>query len=167
MVAGTAVALCSGMSVIDLSQHVINAVVAYVLRWNRPPRVVLATSNDDLRVSLGDELRSRGFEVREAAHAQTLHGALLLALDNPGEHGVDLFVVDSELDGCSPLHAIAYARRKGLNAATILLAEEEDYARSESMRLDLQICSRDFAPETIDRSLLRVLRQGFSERRAA
>ena len=155
------------MSVIDLSQNVINAVVAYVLRWNRPPRLVLATSDDDLRVSLGDELRSRGFEVLEAAHARTLHGALLRSLENPGEHAVDLFVVDSSLDGCSPLHAIAYARRKGLDAATILLADEEDFARTESMRLGLQICSRDFAAETIDRSLLRVLRQDWSQRTAA
>lgn len=151
------------MSVIDLSQNVINAVVAHVLRSGRAPRVVLGTSNDDLRISLGEELRSRGFDVLEIAHARTLHGALLRTLDNPVEHAVDLFVVDSTLDGCSPLHAIAYARRKGLAVATILLAEEEDFARGESQRLALHICSRDFAAETIDRSLLRVLRQRWTE----
>lgn len=155
------------MSVLDLSQHVINAVVAYVLRWGRAPRVVLASSNDDLRVSLGEELRSRGFDVLEAAHARTLHGALLRSLEKPSEHAVDLFVVDTALDGCSPLHAIAYARRKGLNVSTILLADEEEYARTESSRLELQICSRDFAVETIDRSLLRVMRQGWTERPVA
>lgn len=162
-----AVALSLRMSVIDLSQHVINSVVAYVLRFGRAPRVVLATSNDDLRVGLAEELRSRGFEVLEAAHARTLHGALLRAIDKANDHFIDLLVVDSALDGCSPLHAISYARRKGLQAATILLADEEEYARSESSPLNLQICSRDFAVETIDRSLLRVMRQGWTERPVA
>lgn len=155
------------MSVIDLSQHVINAVVAYVLRWGRAPRVVLATSNDDLRVGLAEELRSRGFDVLEAAHARTLHGALLRALEKPNDHTIDLLVVDSTLDGCSPLHAISYARRRGLEASAILLADEEEHARGESSRLDLQICSRDFAVETIDRSLLRVMRKGWTERPVA
>lgn len=155
------------MSVIDLSQHVINAVVAYVLRFGRAPRVVLSTSNDDLRVTLAEELRTRGFEVLEAAHARTLHGALLRALDRPAEYAIDLVVVDSTLDGCSPLHALSYARRRGLDASAILLADEEDHARVESSRLELQICSRDFAVETIDRCLLRVMRKGWTERPVA
>lgn len=155
------------MSVIDLSQHVINAVVAYVLRFGRAPRVVLGTSNDDLRVTLAEELRTRGFEVLEAAHARTLHGALLRALDKPAEYAIDLVVVDSTLDGCSPLHALSYARRKGLDTSAILLADEDDHARVESSRLELQICSRDFAVETIDRCLLRVMRKGWTERPVA
>jgi CheY-like chemotaxis protein len=155
------------MSVIDLSQHVINAVVAHVLRNGRPPRVVLGTSNDDLRLTLAEELRTRGFEVLEAAHVRTLHGALLRALEKPSEHALDLVVVDSTIDGCSPLHALSYARRKGLDASAILLADEDDHARAEAPRLGMQICSRAFAAETIDRNLLRVLRKGWTERPVA
>jgi len=166
-VSGMTVVALSGTEGLDLSQHVVNAVVAYVLRWGRAPRVVLATSNDDLRVDLGEELRTRGFEVIEAAHARTLHAALLRSLQTPEQHGVDLFVVDNDLDGCSPLHAIGYARQKGACPATVLLTEEDDHARTESTRYDLVMCSREHALEGIDRALLRVLRKRWSERPVA
>jgi hypothetical protein len=151
----------------DLSQHVINAVVAYVLSWGRAPRVVLATSDDDLRVELGEELRTRGFEVIETAHARTLHAALLRAMQAPAQHAVDLFVVDNTLDGCSPLHAIGYARQRGAAPATVLLTEEDDHARTESSRMDLVLCSREHAIDGIDRALLRVLGKRWSERPVA
>lgn len=151
----------------NLSQHVIHAVVEFVFRWERAPRVVLATSNDDLRVELGDELRARGFEVVEAAHARTLHAALLRSMQTPEQHGVDLFIVDNALDGCSPLHAIGYARQKGACPATVLLTEEDHHARTESTRYDLVMCSREHALEGIDRALLRVLRKRWSERPVA
>lgn len=152
---------------LDLSQDVINAVVEYFFRWGRAPRVAVATSNDDLRVDLADELRTRGFDVVEAAHARTLHAALLRAMSTPDQHGVDLFVVDSELDGCSPLHAIGYARQQGFCPATVLLAEDDDLARTESTRLDLAMCSREHAIDGIDRALLRVLGKRWSERPVA
>jgi len=152
---------------VDQSQDVINAVVEYFFRWGRAPRVVLATSNDDLRVELAEELRTRGFEIIEAAHARTLHAALLRAMQTPEQHGVDLFVVDNALDGCSPLHAIGYARQKGYAPATVLLTEEDDHARTESTRMDLAICSVEHALASIDRALLRVLCERWSERPVA
>ncbi|MBI2391934.1 MAG: hypothetical protein HYV09_20250 [Deltaproteobacteria bacterium] len=158
-----------GHDALDLSQHVhlIEAVVAYAIRWGRPPRVVLGVSNDDLRVDLGDELRARGFDVVEAAHAQTLHGALLRSMATPELHAVDLFVVDAALDGCSPLHAMGYARQHGVTAPTILLSEENEHAPDEAARLDLERCARSRAIESIDRVLLRVLRRRWSERPVA
>jgi len=152
---------------LDLSQHVINAVVAYVLRWGRPPRAVLAVSDDDLRLSLFDELRARGFEVLEAAHARPLHAALVHALSWPATHGVDLFVADAALQGCSPLHAFGYARTRGLTTPAILLTEESDPQKTEADRLALDLCSRLHAMVAIDRTLLRVLRRRWSERPVA
>ncbi len=157
----------SGHESHDLSQDVIDAVFSYVLTYGRAPRVVLATSNDDLRVDLGEELRSRGFEVIEAAHARTLHAALLRAMKTPEQHGVDLFVLDDALDGCSPLHAIGYARSLGESPATVLIAEDDAHARTEATRMDLAICSRDQAIDGIDRALLRVLGKRWSERPVA
>lgn len=151
----------------DLSQHVIQAVVAYAIRWGRPPRVVLAVSNDDLRVDLGDELRARGFDVIEAAHAQTLHGALMRSMTSPELHAVDLFIVDAALDGCSPLHAIGYARQRGVTAPTVLISEEDEHAPDEAARLDLETCARSGAIESIDRVLLRLLPRRWSERPVA
>jgi CheY-like chemotaxis protein len=156
-----------GNDPVDLSQDVINAVVEYFFRWGRAPRVVIATSNDDLRVDLGDELRARGFDVVEAAHARTLHAALLRSMNTPEQHAVDLFVVDNDLDGCSPLHAIGYARQQGFSPATVLLTEEDDLARIESTRMDLAMCSREHALAGIDRALLRVLTKRWSERPVA
>lgn len=152
---------------LDLSQHVINAVVAYVLRWGRPPRVVLAVSDDDLRFGLADELRVRGFDVIEAIDARTLHAALGRALTWPMTQSVDLFIADAALEGCSPLHAFGYLRTRRLATPAILLTEESDPRRTEADRLDLDLCSRTHAIEAIDRTLLRVLRRRWSERPVA
>lgn len=147
---------------LDASQDVVDAVVEFFFCWGRAPRVVVATSDDDLRIDLADELRARGFDVVEAAHARTLHAALLRAMSAPDAHAVDLLVVDAALDGCSPLHAIGYARQRGLSAAAVLLAAEDDPACAESPRLDLGICSRERARSGIDRALSRVLRERWS-----
>jgi hypothetical protein len=153
--------------VLDLSPHVVNAVVAHVLRWKRAPRVLLAISDDDLRTDLADDLRVRGLGVLVAAHAPMLHGALLRAIATPEQHTIDLFVVDAALDGCSPLHAIGYARQRGIKAAAILLGEEDERVRREAAQLDLIPCAREHALAVIDRELLRLLRRRWSSERPA
>lgn len=152
---------------LDLSQHVINAVVAHVLRWGRPPRAVLAVSDEELRRRVGEELRARGFEVVEAEHARTLHTAVRCALTWPATEGIDLFVVDAELAGCSPLHAIGFARSRKLASPAILLTDECDAHRRCAEVSGLDFCSRAHACEAIDRTLLRALRRRWSERPAA
>lgn len=155
------------MRVEGLSQHVINAVVAHILRWGRPPRAVLAISDAPLRRMLHAELRARGFEVVEAAHAHTLHAAVRCALTWPATQSIDLFIVEDALEGCSPLHAIGFARSRNLTTAAILLTENAEPHRDEVERLALDFCSRAFALEGIDRTLLRALRRRWSERPAA
>ncbi|MBI2395912.1 MAG: hypothetical protein HYV09_40485 [Deltaproteobacteria bacterium] len=151
---------------LDLSQHVINAVVAHVLRWGRPPRAVLAVTDEELRGHLGEELRARGLEVLEAEHARTLHTAVRCALTWPKTESIDLFVLDAELEGCSPLHAIAFARSRNLASPAILLTDESDPLSGADVA-GLDLCSRTHACEAIDRSLLRALRRRWSERPAA
>lgn len=147
----------------DLSPLVIDAVDDYVRRWGRAPRVVLAVSDARLRGALEAELLDRGFAVTEAAHARALNAAVQRAVEWPATYGVDMFVADAALEGCSPLHAFGYARAHGLTAPAILLTEESDPRRTEADRLDLDLCSRTHAMEAIDRTLLKVLRRRWSE----
>lgn len=152
----------------DLSQHVVNAVVAHVLRWQRPPRVLIAASERWVRLLLGSELRDRGLDVVELEGARALHAELVSVVSATPGHPCDVLVVDARLTGCSPLHAIAYARSRGMHAPVVLLADDRDPAmQHEAGMLDLDLCPQGPAAfEAIDRALLRALRRRWSERPA-
>ena len=145
---------------LDMSQHVMNAVFAFRLRWARRPRVVLAITDDDLRSTLADELRHRGFSVVEAAHARGLHAAVRLALDEPEAEGIELFVAESVLAGCSPHHALGFARSCNLVAPAVVIGDKTGHD-------ELDPCPRAHALDVIDRTALRALRRRWSERPVA
>lgn len=147
---------------LDLTPLVIDAIEDYTARVGRAPRVVLALSDAELRTTLADELHLDGFAVTEVANAQGLNAAVQRAVQWPATQGVDLFIADAELEGCSPLHAFGYARARGLDSAAILLTDESDPRRTEADRLQLDLCSRAHAMEAIERTLLRVFQRRWS-----
>lgn len=145
----------------DLAQPVINAVVAHVLRWGRPPCVVLATSDDALEIVIASELLRRGFEVRKARHASQLHEAVLAACEDPA-HGIDLLIADAQLAGCAPYHAIGFARGQRLRFPVVVVAAHDDeVARRESERQRVDLTTPATAIAAIDRAMLRELRRLF------
>lgn len=117
-------------------------------------RALLAVSHDDDRFLLAGELRRHGYDVVEVIDARGLHAALGRALTWPLTQSIDLFVVDASLDGASPLHALSYARTRGIDVSAILLTDESDPRRTEADRLDLGLCSRTHALEALEHALL-------------
>jgi CheY-like chemotaxis protein len=146
------------------SQSVVNAVVAFRLRHRRPPRLLLVESNAVLRRELASELLRRGLHVVELANARALHAELVRSFADAEGRPIDVVVADAKLPDCSPLHALAYARRRGLRSTAVLLTDANDVgAREEAHELGLHLCARANPLESIDHALLRALRRLWSE----
>jgi hypothetical protein len=152
----------------DPAQPVINAVVAHVLRWGRAPRALLAVSEvgESLEISnaLAAELRRRELDIVVASHAREMHAGLRAHFRDP-ERSIDLLVAMSDLPGCAPYHAVAWARRSGFTAPVIIAASPMDpVAYREASEVSFDVVPKSLLLPSIDRTLLRALRRIWSER---
>ncbi len=107
-------------------------------------RVLLAISDDDVRESLADAFVARGVGVLAIAHARTLHTAVRRAVEE-GRGGFDLVIADAALDGCSPLHALSWARTRGFTARVVIVAPVGGHVDADSDRVDAFVCSAEQA----------------------
>ncbi len=136
---------------IDLSASLDVTVATFTGTHGRPPRVLVAISDDLRRDVVVDRLRAHGCSVVPVATAAILHDIVLQ------EQDLDIVVVDESLSGTSPLHGIGFARQRGLRAPVIFLCDAvADHLRTEVRRLGLWPCSRR-AVAPFDRALLRAI----------
>lgn len=98
-------------------------------------RVLVAISDDDLRAEVADAWTARGVHVVAIAHARTLHAAVRKAVEADPEP-FDLVVAEPCLDGCSPLHALSWARRQGFTARAILVGPRRTHVDADGDRVD-------------------------------
>jgi len=98
-------------------------------------KVLVAVSDDDLREALADALHAQGAHVVAIAHAQTLHAAIRRAVEI-GAPTFDLVIADAALDGCSPLHALSWARRQGFTARVVVVGPRRTHVDVDSDRVD-------------------------------
>lgn len=99
-------------------------------------RVLVAISDDDLRAEVVDAWAGRGVHVVAIAHARTLHAAVRQAVEAEGAPGFDLVVAEPCLDGCSPLHALSWARRQGFSARVVLVGPRRTHVDADGDRVD-------------------------------
>ncbi|MBL8721384.1 MAG: response regulator [Myxococcales bacterium] len=103
-------------------------------------KVLVAVSDDDVREDLADALHARGAHVIAIGHAQTLHAAIRRAVE-VGEPTFDLVIADARLDGCSPLHALSWARRQGFTARVVVVGPRRTHVDADSDRVDAFVAS--------------------------
>jgi hypothetical protein len=113
-------ALSSDTPVSDALTH---ALVAFALRFRRPPRALVVVADRELRRETARRLTGRGLHVVELADTRGLHAEVLRSLDDPGGRPIDLIVAADDLRPISALHAIGFAQSQRVCAAAVLLTK--------------------------------------------
>lgn len=113
-------ALSSDTPVSDALTH---ALVAFALRFRRPPRALVVVADQALRREVARRLAGRGLHVVELADTRGLHAEVLRTLEDPAGRPIDLIVAADDLRPVSALHAIGFAQSQRVCAAAVLLTE--------------------------------------------
>lgn len=145
-------ALSSDTPVTDALTH---ALVAFSLRFRRPPRALVVVADRELRRETARRLTARGLHVVELAETMALHAEVLRSREDP-TRPLDLVVAARDLRPISALHAIGFAQAQRVCAAAVLLTEE--FVEEPGV----YCCQPDAEVVAFERTVLRALQRMFS-----
>lgn len=106
-------------------------------RLNRPPRVVVAEDQPEMRELIATMLRREGYAVTEAIDGGALFDVLIETLDNKINPQIpELIVTDIWMPGCSGLEVLSRLRRFDWSTRVIVITAFGDQtAHTEARRL--------------------------------
>ncbi len=146
-------ALSSDTPVTDGLTH---ALVAFSLRFRRPPRALVVVADRELRRETARRLTARGLHVVELAETMALHAEVLRSQEDPTARPLDLVVAARDLRPISALHAIGFAQKQRVCAAAVLLTEQ--FVEEPGV----YCCQPDAEVVAFERTVLRALQRLFS-----
>lgn len=127
----------------------------------RPPRVVIAEDQPEMRLLISRALRAEGYEVHEAVNATQLVSMLIEALCHvTAPWSPDLLVTDVRMPGGSGLDVVARIRRFDDRMPIVVIsAFADDSVRAEAKRLGVaQVLEKPFELEELRRLAVRLMR---------
>lgn len=114
----------------------------------RPPRILLAEDDADMRTLVREALEDEGYDVVEAADGNELLDRL--ADDWLASDGFDLLLSDVRLPGCSGLRALEALRQRDWHTpALFMTAFGDDRTHAEAYRLGATVLDKPFGLEDL------------------
>jgi DNA-binding response OmpR family regulator len=124
----------------------------------RPPRILLAEDDDEMRLLLAEVLEKEGYEVIQAEDGSALLEELANQLLEQEPQEFDLVVSDIRMPGCSGLKALEGLRASNWRTPFLLItAFPDDAVRVEARRLGAAILAKPFWPSALRRLVRRAV----------
>lgn len=139
-----------------VSDALTHALVAFALRFRRPPRALVVVADRDLRRETARRLSARGLHVVELAETRALHTEVLRSLEDPEGRPLDLIVAADDLRPLSALHAVGFAQSQRVCAAAVL------FTRRSVEETGVYPCPPNADVVAFERLVLRGLQRLFS-----